>query len=98
MRKIIWNVDLLEPMFLQKGANDMGRTRFLHAVFFQLLLILGKRKYLAMWRLLACSVDLQIAHDHESFPVCLEINKRVGHEHAHSVEHVRVALAIGDDE
>jgi putative addiction module antidote len=28
----------------------------------------------------------------------VEINERVGHEHAHGIEHVRVTLAIGDNE
>jgi hypothetical protein len=49
-------------------------------------------------RLGAGAVNFQIAHHDQRASAKVEIDERIGHEHADGVKHVRVALAVRDDE
>ena len=51
-----------------------------------------------MRRLGAGAVNFQIAHHDERPAAEIEVDERVGHEQADGIKHVRVALAVRDDE
>src|SRR5438105_5008263 len=46
----------------------------------------------------ARSINFQIAHHHIPAIPEIEIDERIGHEHADSIEHVGVMVAVGDEQ
>ena len=46
----------------------------------------------------AGAVNFQIAHHDQWASAGVEIDERIRHEHADGIKHVRVALAVRDDE
>ena len=51
-----------------------------------------------MRRLRAGAVNFQIAHHDDRASAEFKVDERVGHEQARGVKHVRVTLAVRDDE
>ena len=82
-------------MLAGKDQADHLREGRFSALLFQLLAALRERDNRAVRRLGPRTVNFQIAHHDVAFATDAKINERIGHEHAHGVEHVCIVLAIG---
>ena len=97
VREILRHRDPANISRAQDHRDHVGKTGVFDAVATELVLISAQGKNVAMWRLLSRPIDLEIAEDNVIPPSKAQVNEGIGHEHAHRIKHVRIAIAIGDD-
>ena len=95
-RELVGNLDTLDAVGGQQVPDGLGQAGLLRAVLPEALLNPRERYDAAMRRRLAGAVDFQIAQHDGRAAIGAQVDERVGHEHAHGVEHVGVVLRVGD--
>ena len=89
-RRIFFSRKIRRMTWAQAGLLTPSRR--------ELSLIGAQGRDAAVRRLGAGAVNFQIAHHEQRAAAGVEVDERVGHEQADGVKHVRVALAVRDDE
>ena len=98
MRKIKRDGHAPDAFLAQHSGKDVGHPWALQAFATKFLLVRAEWEDVATPSLFAGSINLQIAHHDIPAIPNIEMDERVGHEHADSIEHVRVIVAGGDQQ